>query len=186
MENSENPSIDESFKTIMEVERKFEADLLAHEARTNEFHRYLRTVVSEKIGRDVQDLIDDQSLARELLKDPRPEMRTIGMFVLSHYCKTDDFLADACEKSLAIEADVEPKKIAISILGQYYSKSRNVRIASILNRIRSSADETEQMRRVADRCFKEVVNPPESRCHTELNEFEIKLKCLEAELNLMN
>ncbi|MEI8019547.1 MAG: hypothetical protein WCH39_15180 [Schlesneria sp.] len=182
MENSEELNLDEFVKTVAERERKFEADLRAHVARANEFEQRLRIVVTKKIGREVQDLIDDQPLARELLKDIRPEMRTMGMFVLSHYCGTDDFLAEACEKSLAIETDVRAKKIAISILGQHYSKSRDVRIASVLNRIRSSSDEPEEIRRAADRSFKEVANPPMPSGQTELDWIKLELESLNAEL----
>jgi hypothetical protein len=182
MENSEELNLDEFVKTVAERERKFEADLRAHVARANEFEQRLRIVVTKKIGREVQDLIDDQPLARELLKDIRPEMRTMGMFVLSHYCRTDDFLADSCEKSLANETDVEVKKFAISILGQHYRKSRNVRIASVLNRIRSNSDEPKAIRREADRSFKKVANPPGTSGQTELDKIKLELESLEAEL----
>ena len=182
MENSEEWNYEEIFREIMESERKFQADLLAHEARAHEFERQLRIAISKKLGRDVQDLIDDQSLARGLLKDSCPEKRKLGMFVLSHYCGTDDFLADSCEKSLANETDVEVKKFAISILGQHYRNSRNVRIVSALNRIRSNSDEPEAIRREADRSFKKVANPPGMSGQTELDKIKLELESLEAEL----
>jgi hypothetical protein len=104
----------------------------------------------------------------------------VGNVRIVTLCGTDDFLSDSCEKSLANETDVEDKKFAISILEQRYSKTRNVRIASVLNRIRSSTDEPEAIRLAVDRSFKKVANPSGTSGQTELDKF--RLESLEAEL----